>query len=44
MVTINRKTRYQLNLNCTRIRFDVKILTPVGVRNDEKVALQIQLS
>ena len=30
MVTINRKTRYQLNLNSTRIRFDVKILTPVS--------------
>ena len=24
MATINRKTRYQLNLNSTRIRFDVK--------------------
>ena len=44
MVTINRKTRYQFNLNCTQIRFDVDKLTPVGVRTDEKVALQIQLS
>ena len=30
MVTINRKTRYQLNLNSTRIRFDVEKLTPVS--------------
>ena len=44
MVTINRKTRYQLNLNSTQIRFDVEKLTPVGVPTDEKVALQIQLS
>ena len=31
MVTINRKTRYQLNLNSMRIRFDVEKLTPVSV-------------
>ena len=30
MATTNRKTRYQLNLNSTRIRFDVKKLTPVS--------------
>ena len=30
MATINRKTRNQFNLNSTRIRFDVKKLTPVS--------------
>ena len=30
VATINRKTRYQLNLNSTRIRFDVEKLTSVS--------------
>ena len=30
MASTNRKTRYQLNLDSTRIRFDVKKLTPVS--------------
>ena len=30
MATKNRKTRYQLNLNSTRMTFDVKKLTPVS--------------
>ena len=30
MVTISRKNRYQLNLNSTRIGFDVKKLTTVS--------------
>ena len=30
MATINRKTRIQLNLNSSRIRFGVEKLTPVS--------------
>ena len=30
MATTNSQTRYQLNLNSTRIRFDIKKLTPVS--------------